>query len=252
MITQVIDPQRELISSIKKTDANNLPNIMKNKDELIKTYMFLVQMIAANIAASGKIPKNMHFNDLISYGTTGLINAWENYDPKKGAQFKAYASYRIRGEILDKIRKEWKYQNPGNYKSVSKIDSKVAQAVLDSKGSSQGMTAEESLRNITANSAVAYLLSADDVDIVSRGEGTTDPADTVVDQIDFSSERKVLWDAVKGLAEDEKRIIHLFYIEDKTQREIAHAMGYSKSKISRMHNSILARLKLRIQRSITK
>jgi RNA polymerase sigma factor for flagellar operon FliA len=72
----------------------------------------------------------------------------------------------------------------------------------------------------------------------------------VTSQIDFAEEKKALWDAVKTLAEDEKKIIKMFYIDDRSQKEIADELGYSKSKISRIHSQVLSKLRLRIQRKL--
>jgi RNA polymerase sigma factor for flagellar operon FliA len=224
----------------------------KNKNSVVTAFTPLVQIIAANVTASGKLPPNIHFDDLMSYGTSGLIKAWENFDSTKNVKFKVYASYRIRGEMLDKIRKEWKYQNPGGYKSVSRVEAKVAQAAIDTKGTNTSNNEEENIKNIAANSSVAYLLSFEDTQ--SAGDSVADSSlqleESVASQIDFAEEKKALWDAVKTLAEDEKKIIKMFYIDDRSQKEIADALGYSKSKISRIHSQVLSKLRLRIQRKL--
>jgi RNA polymerase sigma factor for flagellar operon FliA len=187
----------------------------------------------------------------MSYGTNGLIKSWENFDPKRGVKFKVFASYRIRGEMLDKIRKEWKYQNPGGYKTIHGTESKVAQAALDTNANSKDKSDEETIRDVASNSAVAYLLSIDDVyeEAVTGDDLSLD--ESVTSQIDFSTEKQALWGAVKNLAEDEKKIVKLFYIDDRSQKEIAKELGYSKSKISRMHALILKKLKLRLQRDVS-
>ena len=118
-----VDPQQVMAKNTNGTPEVNEDLInFKSRDAVIAAYLFLVQIIAANITTGGKIPPNISFDDLVSYGIAGLVKAWENFDRKKGVKFKVYASYRIRGEILDKIRKEWKYQNPGGYKSINKIE----------------------------------------------------------------------------------------------------------------------------------
>jgi len=240
---KAVDMQKEMVQSLKKKSAKG------NVNEVISNHIDLIQMISANIVASGKVPPGVSFDDLVSYGTEGIIKAWDSFDAGRGIQFKVYASYRVRGEILDKIRKEWKYRNPGSYKAVQ---GKVAQAAIDTKGDEKKTTKEEEVKEMVSNSAVAFLLSTDDNDneVISRTEGMTDPANSVIDQIELSRERRVLWDEVKDLAEDEKQIITMIYIEDKTQKEIAKAMGYSKSKISRMHADVLKRLKLRLMRRL--
>jgi RNA polymerase sigma factor for flagellar operon FliA len=222
----------------------------KDKDAVVSAYLSLAQIIAANVTSTGKLPPNISFDDLVSYGINGLIKAWENFDKTKNVKFKVYASYRIRGEMLDKIRKEWKYQNPGGYKSINRVESKVAQAALDTKNANPG-DGEAALKSIAANSSVAYLLSFEDS---QSGSDVADSSltldETVANQIDFIEEKKALWSAVKDLDEDEKKIVKMFYIDDRSQKEIADELGYSKSKISRMHSAVLSKLKLRLQRKL--
>lgn len=242
------DPQKALLQREAKAE----PIKKLSRDEVIKTYTSLVQTIVANIVSAGKVPPNLHFNDLLNYGIEGLAKAWENFDTGRGVQFKVYASYRIRGEILDRIRKEWKYKNPGAYKSIyGKTDKNVAQAVLDSKKNLTATDEEDKVRELVANSAMAYLLSYEDsVNSESAPVGAVDPGEEVIDQIEFARERSVLWEAVRTLTEDEKKIIKCYYIEDKTQNDISKELGYSKSKISRMHASVLNKLRMRLQRKL--
>jgi len=243
-----VDTQRQAFNL--NSDPQERVNF-KDKNAVISAYLSLVQIIAANVVSAGKLPPNLSFDDLVSFGTNGLIKAWENYDKAKNVKFKVYASYRIRGEMLDKIRKEWKYQNPGGYKSVSRVEAKVAQAALDTK-SANPAEGEETLKNITANSSVAYLLSFEESQ--SGGDSVPDNVLTldehITHQIDFVEEKKALWDAVKDLDEDEKKIIKMFYIDDRAQKDIADELGYSKSKISRMHSAVLSKLKVRLQRKL--
>ena len=109
------------------------------------------------------------------------------------------------------------------------------------------------MKNIAANSSVAYLLSFEDAqsaggDNIMDGGSLLD--DSVAEQIDFATEKRALWDAVKTLSEDEKRIVKLFYIDDRSQKEIADELGYSKSKISRLHSQVLGKLRTRITRRL--
>src|SRR3989338_3429203 len=77
----------------------------------VEAYIPLVHSIAAMISGKG-LPPNIDYNDLVSDGMIGLMKAWDNFDPKRGVKFETYASYRIRGEILDGL----KYYNPVPYR----------------------------------------------------------------------------------------------------------------------------------------
>ncbi|MDR2428421.1 MAG: hypothetical protein LBD62_01265, partial [Candidatus Margulisbacteria bacterium] len=76
-----------------KTEEDPEDNVdFSNKNAVVTAFTPLVQIIAANITAAGKLPPNIHFDDLMSYGTSGLIKAWENFDRTKNVKFKVYAS----------------------------------------------------------------------------------------------------------------------------------------------------------------
>lgn len=242
-LPKTVDLQKSMLVRMQQKKHKELTN--KERQDIIEAHNSLVQAIVANIVSAGKVPPNLHFTDLVSIGIEGVIKAWENFDAGRGIQFHVYASYRIRGEILDKIRKEWKYQNPGNYKSVyGRTEKKVAQAAVDSKNSGDKEASdEESVRDVVANSAMAYLLSYDEITEESVYNDDVDPGEKVVNQLEFSRQRTLLWQAVRGLTDDEKQVIKGFYIEDKTQNDIAQELGYSKSKISRMHAAVLKKLK---------
>lgn len=244
--THVVDPAKEMAVR-GKLDVKD----ESVKQEIIQGHISLVQAISANIAASGKAPPGITFNDLVSFGVEGLIKAWKSFDNSRGVQFKVYASYRVRGEILDRIRKEWKYRNPGSYKTfqnrasakVSELAKNVGKEKKDDKKAGE-------VQSVVANSAIVYLLSMEEIEVPSGLQGTRDPAEEVIGNMEFSRERTVLWEEIKKLTAPEKMMINMFYVEDKNQKEIAEALGFSKSKISRLHMQILNKLRSRLKRRI--
>jgi RNA polymerase sigma factor for flagellar operon FliA len=225
-------------------------------EEIVKAHLPMVESIAANIAAGGKLPPGISFNDLVSFGLEGLVKAWGHFDTSRGVQFKTYASYRVRGEILDRLRKEWKYRNPSSYKSQQqKIQDRIAEVARDALSDEEntGISSEEKehkVQDIIANSAVVYLLSMENIDIQSDVKGTKDPSQEVVDQMEFSRERTVLWEEIQSLSYEEKQIINLFYLEDINQKDISAKLNLSKSKVSRMHVKLLEKLRRRLKRRL--
>ena len=75
----------------------------KVKPKAVEAYMPLVHSIASMVSGKG-LPPNIEYDDLVSDGTVGMMKAWENFDPNRGVKFETYASYRIRGEILDGLK----------------------------------------------------------------------------------------------------------------------------------------------------
>ena len=81
----------------KEKDQKSMPG------KMLEQYMPLVNSIASMVSGKG-LPPNIDFNDLVSDGAIGLMKAWDNFDPSRGVKFETYASYRIRGEILDGLK----------------------------------------------------------------------------------------------------------------------------------------------------
>jgi RNA polymerase sigma factor for flagellar operon FliA len=232
------------IEDLKRKEAiRNHPSELT--DEFMKDHMPMVEALAANIIASGKVPPGMDFNDLVAWGVEGLIKAFRNYRTDKGSQFKTYAYYRIRGEMFDQIRIEWRYRNPNDYQEYRKKSQEqiadLAEAALDDFESSQG-NPEGYVNRLITNSAVMCLMSLDSMEVASESEGTRNPEIEHIDQ-----KQDVLWEEIRKLEQDEQRIIEMFYIHDMKQKEIAEHLGISRSSICRIHMKILEKLKVRLK-----
>src|SRR3989339_1945769 len=90
---------------MKKVKKNPNPQTKKKQvlPRSIELYMPLVHSIASMVSGKG-LPPNIEYDDLVSDGTIGLLKASDNFDPKRGVKFETYASYRVRGEILDGLK----------------------------------------------------------------------------------------------------------------------------------------------------
>jgi RNA polymerase sigma factor for flagellar operon FliA len=255
--------QREKRASAKKAPIS---------EQTVREHMPMVESIAASVAAGGNLPPSGSFCDLISWGLEGLVKAWTSFDKGKGVLFRTYSSYRVRGEILDRIRNEWRYRNPASYseqqEKIQRRISEVARDALESDAAEPGADADADnpdkskelsssetykssssrVGDLIANSAVVYLLSLDNLDSGVDVSGVKDPGDEIVEELEFARERTLLWEEIQGLNKLEKQLIHLFYIEDYNQKEIAERLNLSKSKVSRLHVKILEKLRRRLSR----
>lgn len=218
-------------------------------EEFMKEHLSMIEAIAANIVGSGKMPPGIEFADLVSWGVEGIIKAYHNFDETKGSQFKTYAFYRIRGEIFDKIRTEWRYRNPSEYKDQRTRNQEriadLAEAALDQLEQGSPDKIKEGLDRIVENSAVMCLMSLENIDIISEMEGTKDPQ---LEQIDEKS--NTLWEEIHTLDDDEQKIVELFYVQGFKQKEIAKHLNLSRSTISRMHMKILEKLRKKLKGKI--
>ena len=240
----------------EKRHASRRPPIT---EKTVREHMPMVESIAASVAAGGKLPPSIGFADLISWGLEGLVKSWASFDPKKGVLFRTYASYRVRGEMLDRIRNEWRYRNPSSYadqqERIQRRISEVARDSMDANVEELDGEEKEALKNkeqstdgkgrvgdLIANSAVVYLLSLDSMEVGPDVPGAKDPGEEIVEEMEFARERSILWEEIQSLSKLEKQLIHLFYIEDYNQKEIAELLNLSKSKVSRLHVKILEKL----------
>ncbi|MSR89096.1 MAG: sigma-70 family RNA polymerase sigma factor [Candidatus Margulisbacteria bacterium] len=236
-------------SAKSKSKSKPLSERNQLSDAFVKEYLSMIEAIAANVVGSGKMPPGIEFADLVSWGVEGLIKAYHNFDETKGSQLKTYAFYRIRGEIFDKIRTEWRYRNPNEYKSQRAINKEriadLAEAALDQLEQCSPDKIKEGLDRIVENSAVVCLMSLENIDIVSEMEGTKDP------QLEhFDEKSNTLWEEIHTLDDEEQKLVELFYVHGFKQKEIAKQLNLSRSTISRMHMKILEKLRKKLKGKI--
>ena len=233
---------------MRKTDTDRVP------EGVIEENIPVIEAVASGIASGSKMPSGVVFNDLVSWGVEGLIKAYHNYKDDKGTQFKTYAYYRIKGEILDRIRREWSYRNPIDYRhQQDRIKDRIAEVTEEALQDFEGerMTdpdREEKVNDLISNSAMMYLMSVDDVDVVSNTVGTQDPAIEVIDEVERSHDRNILWEEIRHLDNLEKKILQMFYIQGLKQIEIADALNLSRSKVCRLHMKVLEKLRRRLSK----
>lgn len=223
----------------------------EEKGEFIKDYLDLVQTIAAQVTSSTKLPPGFTFDDLVSFGVEGLVKGWERFDKKKGASFRTYASYRVRGEMLDRIREEWRYRNFVLPKIQRKIVDFARETLefSESEGSSK-----ERFSEIIANSAIIYMLSVDGMTsegMISGKKGMGDPQEEVLDDLEFDQQRSILREVIDStLTEEEKKVVEFFYQQELTQKDIASLMSLSRSRVNRLHTQILNKLRKKLKESL--
>lgn len=219
-------------------------------------YLELIKTVAAGIFSSGNLPPGLEFDDLVGYGYVGLTKAWKNYDNDKGAVFRTYATYRIRGEILDNIRKEWKSKNPNFTRRVDaeKVKAKILDVARSTMLELGGEIEDEDkiLQAALSNTAVVYLLSLENMENLSQIVRKEDVSTEIINRFERANERIFLQEAIEELDETEQKIIKMYYYENVTQLDIANHLNISKSKVSRVHMKVLERLKRKIALKLDK
>ena len=221
------------------------------REKLILEYAPLVKLVAGRL--SMYLGYNVEYDDLVSYGIFGLIDAIDKFDYTKPVKFETYASLRIRGAILDQIRKmDW---IPRTIRQRQKqIDAAMKEFEL--AHGRQATDAELALSlGIKEEEYVEWQSQKKVTNVVSLNEFMEQGSD-VPNKRDASSHsaqpeeayeqnelKEVLKDALELLTEKERRVIELYYYEELTLKEISVVLEVSESRISQLHTKALQKMK---------
>ena len=213
-------------------------------DRFIAEYRPLVERIARRVRA--ELDLNCDLEDLVAFGYRGLVEARGRFDPSRGAQFKTFAFYRIRGAVLDGVR-EMAYMPRRAYARLRAAE--AADLVLEHRGEAQqaaGAAATASSPGSRAAAAaidetLAQLTAGFVLAAVGQGEddGPADPEERLMGSAEAARVRA----ALAVLPERERRLVDGFYFEGKRFDAVAAELGISKSWASRLHSKALALLK---------
>lgn len=229
------------------------------KEALIKRYVHLVRFIAGRMRIS--LPAHLRIEELEGAGIVGLLLALESFDPNHGVEFSTYAQPRIRGAILDELRKLDPLPRSARQK-VKGIEK--ALAALEQQLGRQ--PEHEELANYLGLSLEAYyemlgegngfhVLSLDD----RRTAWAEDELDSIPNPIgDPSSDglprdllvrerQALLGQLIDTLPSDEKIVIGLYYQEGLTMKEVGAVLEVSESRVSQLHSSAILRLRARLR-----
>jgi len=230
------------------------PTKKNSRDDLVVQHAPLVKRIAYHLMC--RLPPSVQADDLIQAGMIGLLEAARNYDSTQGASFETYAGIRVRGAMLDEIRK-----NDWAPRSVHRKARKVAEAVRqiesmmgrDARDNEVAEALDMSLGEYhqTLQAASGYLvLSFDDLgaddEAVATNINLSSAAMTPFDGLQKEDFKRSLAEAIAGLPERECLVMTLYYDEELNLREIGSVLGVSESRVSQIHSQALIRLQARL------
>lgn len=226
------------------------------REKIILEYAPLVKTVAGRL--SMYLGYNVEYDDLVSYGIFGLIDAIDKFDTMKEVKFETYASLRIRGAILDQIRKmDW---IPRTIRQRQKqIDSVIRQIEVETGKSASdeeiarklGITNDEytdwqSQMKITGLVSLnEYIEQGSDVSQDS-GQHTAARFVSPEENVEKQELTRVLGDALELLTEKENKVITLYYYEDLTLKEISNVLEVSESRVSQLHTRALQKMKVKM------
>ncbi|GAA0332001.1 RNA polymerase sigma-28 factor SigD [Bacillus carboniphilus] len=219
---------------------------------LIHKYMPLVHFHVQRISAG--LPKNVGRDDLISLGMIGLYDALERFDPSRDLKFDTYASFRIRGAIIDGLRKEdWLPRSTRDRaKKVEAASERLMQKYYRQATAAEIAveleTSEEDVYKTMTEYFYASVLSIDDTSYDSEQKDhpfyiKDEHTPTPEEHLTYDEKVVELTEGIKSLTEKEQMVISLFYKEELTLTEIGQVMKLSTSRISQIHAKALFKLK---------
>ncbi|MCP5335015.1 MAG: RNA polymerase sigma factor FliA [Oceanospirillaceae bacterium] len=230
-------------------------NDVQNQDysQLVQDYALLVKRIAHHLM--GRLPASVQLDDLIQSGMIGLIEAARKYEPSKGASFETYAGIRIRGAMLDEIRKgDWAPRSV--HRNSRRISDAIRQIELATGRDAQDVDVAKALGMDLAeynqhlqDSMGARLYSFDDL-LEKGAEHEDDPfmgeQYSPSEGIESGQFQQQLAQAISQLPEREQLVLALYYDEELNLKEIGLILGVSESRVSQIHSQAAHRLRSRL------
>ena len=223
----------------------------ETREKLILEYAPLVKLVAGRL--SMYLGYNVEYDDLVSYGVFGLIDAIDKFDSMKAVKFETYASLRIRGAILDQIRKmDWiprtiRQKQKKIDAAMKEIELSKGRAATDEEiAESLGISNDDYLdwqsqMKITGVVSLnEFMESGSEVPAEQRNQHRFEGPEEVVEKAEL---KKMLEQALELLTEKEKKVILLYYYEELTLKEISNILEVSESRISQLHTRALQKMK---------
>jgi RNA polymerase sigma factor for flagellar operon FliA len=255
--------ERQVIGmdSLRKIDIDRLWREFKEskdpdiKNQILIYYVPLVEKIVRRI-----MPKYKEYNesdDLISCGIIGLIDALEKYDISYGVKFETYASARIRGEIIDYMRKQdWA---PSSFRKkinsinqvIEHLENELGRYPSDAEIAKRLNMSVSEVQHVLEKTHMFNLMYFEDMvtDTLSVEKMTASSDDDPEVLLQEKETKRILAEIIASLPEKERLVITLFYYEELTLKEIAGILKVSESRVSQIHSKVLGQIGHKFKRA---
>ena len=213
------------------------------REQIIIEYAPLVKLVAGRL--NMYLGYNVEYEDLVSYGVFGLIDAIDKFDTTKDVKFETYASLRIRGSILDQIRKmDWiprtvRQKQKKIDEAIRVIETRTGKTASDEEIASELGLSEDELLGWQSQLKITNLVSLNEYVeqgtepvMETRGNSHFIQPEELVEQNEL---KEMLKKAMDQLTEKESKVILLYYYEEMTLKEISRVLEVSESRVSQLH-----------------
>ena len=238
------------VSKEKLWDEYKKNRSQELREQIIIEYAPLVKLVAGRL--NMYLGYNVEYEDLVSYGIFGLIDAIDKFDMTKDVKFETYASLRIRGSILDQIRKMDLIPRTVRKKkkkideAIKAVEQRTGKTASDEEIAGELGVTEEELLNWQSQLKVTNVVSLNEYVeqgtepvMETRGNSHFVQPEEMVEQNEL---KEMLQKAMELLTEKESKVILLYYYEELTLKEISRILEVSESRVSQLHTKALQKM----------
>lgn len=223
------------------------------KEEIVKKYIPLVKYIASRVII-GK-GKYIEYEDLVSYGMVGLMDALNKFDNEKGMKFSTYASIRIKGSMIDELRKNSPISKGAMDKlnrynqTIETLQKRLLREPTNLEIASElGVTLSElseveNYINYISIVSLENLIFSDDDDMPLIGTIQDENSPSPEKNLEEKEEIEYLGKALEALNEKDNTVLSLYYYEGFTLKEIGQVLGVSESRVCQLHTRAIMHLR---------
>lgn len=225
-----------------------------SKPEIIKKYENKVRLEARAMAS--RWPNLADIDDLISTGFMGLMDAADRFDSARGVKFETYAGYRIRGAMLDELRREdWVPRSARDRakrleSSLEQLETQNSRKPTESELSKKMGVSVDRVRKLRSEAASLSLVNFDSVALQAEHDELhrTQPmapsrAPDLMEEMSRRDARDLLGSSMNELSEEERLVVSCYYFRGLTLSEIGEILGVSESRVSQLHSRALLHLR---------
>ncbi len=229
---------------------------LDDRSLLIRENMPLVELVVQRMVP--QVPSFMTKEDMISAAMVGLVDAANKFDPAKGVKFKTFAEYRVRGAILDEMRKlDWfsrSMRDKQNHltQTMLRLERTLGRSPDEEEmAADMGLTLDGYRDLLIEVSHLGCVSLHETLDHTEEGRSFLDSLEDIggpapADLIEKEEMTRLMAEILEELSEKERLVIALYYYEELTQKEIAEVLGVSEGRISQLHSQALLKLRVKL------
>jgi len=250
-MTETMDKTKALWQEFAATRS------LKARNDLVLQYVHLVKGIVCRMMPTYR--KHVDFDDLMSCGMLGLMDAIDKFDMDKEVKFETYASMRIRGEIIDQIRKQdWapislRQKIKRVEEGFHMLEGRLGRSVSEKEVADFIKMDVGSVKKTLEEAHTFNLVCLDEVlvDRIKSEEIKLSTEESIEEQVEAEEVKNILSQYIESLPEKERLVVTLYYFEEMTLKEIGLVLGVSESRVSQIHSKALMGLRSRMEQAFT-